>query len=53
MDQARTLEEKPGILAASLLPGFAYADVPQMGPSVLIMADGDAERGTAVLGVRH
>jgi microcystin degradation protein MlrC len=41
MDEARALEQQPGILAASILPGFAYADVPQMGPSVLIVADGD------------
>jgi microcystin degradation protein MlrC len=41
MDEARRVEEKPGILAASLLPGFAYADVPQMGPSVVVVADFD------------
>jgi microcystin degradation protein MlrC len=41
MEAARALERKPGILAASLLPGFAYADVPQMGPSVLVVSDGD------------
>jgi microcystin degradation protein MlrC len=42
MARARALEEGgPGILAASLLPGFAYADVPQMGPSVLVVADAD------------
>ena len=41
MDEARRLEEQPGILAVSLLPGFAYADVPQMGPSVIVVADGD------------
>jgi microcystin degradation protein MlrC len=44
MDEARALEQQPGILAVSLLPGFAYADVPQMGPSVVVVADGDAER---------
>jgi microcystin degradation protein MlrC len=49
MDEARALEERPGILAASLLPGFAYADVPQMGPAVVVVTDGDAElaRGEA------
>jgi microcystin degradation protein MlrC len=40
--EARDLERRPGILAVSLLPGFAYADVPQMGPSVVVVADGDA-----------
>ena len=37
----------PGIPAgdslASPLPGFAYADVPQMGPSVVVATAGDAE----------
>src|SRR5207244_5432918 len=43
MDDVRNLERQPGILSASLLPGFAYADVPQMGPSVVVVADGDAD----------
>src|SRR5437899_1097368 len=43
MAECRTLEKQPGVLAVSLLPGFAYADVPQMGPSVIVVADGDAE----------
>jgi microcystin degradation protein MlrC len=42
MEAARDLERQPGILAASLLPGFAYADVPQMGPSILVVSNGDA-----------
>jgi hypothetical protein len=43
MDEVRALEQKPGILAASLLPGFAYADVPQMGPSVVVVAEDEAQ----------
>ncbi|MBI3411371.1 MAG: M81 family metallopeptidase [Planctomycetes bacterium] len=43
MEEMRHTEKKPGILAASLLPGFAYADVPQMGPSLVVVADGDAD----------
>jgi microcystin degradation protein MlrC len=42
MREVGDLRKQPGILSASLLPGFAYADVPQMGPSVLVAADGDA-----------
>lgn len=42
MERLRRLEDEPGVLAASLLPGFAYADVPQMGPSVVVVTDGDA-----------
>ena len=37
MQRTRDLERQPGILAVSLLPGFPYADVPQMGPSVLVI----------------
>jgi len=43
IEAARALEQQPGILAASLLPGFAYADVPQMGPSLVVVSDGDPE----------
>jgi len=43
MQRIYDLERQPDILAASLLPGFAYADVPQMGPSVVVTADGDAD----------
>jgi microcystin degradation protein MlrC len=55
MAAARELEGQPGVLAASLLPGFAYADVPQMGPSVVVVADGDpalARREAAGLAAR-
>src|SRR5262249_52375498 len=41
MDEARAREAIPGVLAVSLLPGFAYADVPQTGPSVVVVTDGD------------
>jgi microcystin degradation protein MlrC len=43
MEEARAMERKPGILAVSLLPGFAYADVPQMGPSIIVVADKDPD----------
>ncbi len=42
MSAALKMQERPGVLCASLLPGFAYADVPQMGPSVVVVTDGDA-----------
>src|SRR5437763_2121850 len=42
MEEARAREVHPGVLAVSLLPGFAYADVPQMGPSIVVVTDGDA-----------
>jgi microcystin degradation protein MlrC len=50
MDDVRELEERPGVLAVSLLPGFAYADVPQMGPSVVAVTDNDPTLARHVAG---
>jgi microcystin degradation protein MlrC len=47
MQRARGLEQQPGILAASLLPGFAYSDVEQMGPSVVVVTDNDPQKAQA------
>ncbi len=35
------LERRPGILAASVACGYQYNDVPYIGPSVIVVADGD------------
>lgn len=35
------LEKCPGILAASVACGFQYNDVPYVGPSVIVVTDGD------------
>jgi microcystin degradation protein MlrC len=35
------LEQRPGILSASVSTGFPWADVPQLGASVFVVADGD------------
>jgi microcystin degradation protein MlrC len=37
------LEGRPKILAASVSGGYQYADVPYMGPSVIIATDGDQQ----------
>lgn len=37
------LEKHPGILAASVAGGFQYNDVPYVGPSVIVVADGDED----------
>ncbi len=43
VEEARRLErENPKILAVSVPVGYQYADVPQMGPSVIVVTDGDA-----------
>jgi microcystin degradation protein MlrC len=47
MERAHALEQQRGILAVSLLPGFAYADVEQMGPSVVVVTDNDQQRARA------
>ncbi len=43
MQAAIELEEQPGILAASVAAGYQYADVSAMGPSIVVVADGDVE----------
>lgn len=37
------VEKRPGILSATLSTGFPWADIPQMGASVIVVADGDRE----------
>ena len=43
MQMAKDLEKKPGILACSVAAGYQYADVPHMGPSVVVVTDGDID----------
>jgi microcystin degradation protein MlrC len=39
--EARRLAELPGVLSTSILLGFPYADVPEMGSSVLVATEND------------
>src|SRR5262249_47317923 len=48
MQMAREAETWPGMLSVSLMAGFPYADVPDMGPSVIVVADGDRNQAAAV-----
>jgi microcystin degradation protein MlrC len=41
MRMARKLEKQPGMLSISVMAGFAYADVPEVGASIIAVADGD------------
>jgi microcystin degradation protein MlrC len=41
VEESRRLEENPKILACSVSGGYQYADVPQMGPSVVVVTDAD------------
>ena len=43
MQAAIDLEKEPGILATSIAAGYQYADVPEMGPTIVVVADGDQE----------
>ena len=41
LDLARRAGERPGVLAVSMVAGFAWCDVPEAGTSVLVVADHD------------
>ncbi|MBT5193950.1 MAG: M81 family metallopeptidase [Rhodospirillaceae bacterium] len=41
MDDVRAAADQPGILDVTLFTGFAYADVPEIGATVVAIADGD------------
>lgn len=44
VNESRRLErENPKILAVSVSGGYQYADVPQMGPSVIVVTDNDPD----------
>ncbi len=43
MEAAIELEKQPGILATSIAAGYQYADVPWMGPCIVVVADGDQD----------
>ncbi len=46
-DRADQIRGRPGVLAASIVLGFAYADVPEMGTSSSVTTDGDADLAQA------
>lgn len=43
MASARAIEAREGVLTANVMPGFHAADIPSMGASVSVVADGDPE----------
>ncbi|PXY19442.1 M81 family metallopeptidase [Prauserella muralis] len=45
--KAAAIAERPGMLSASVVEGFPYADVPHMGMSCLAIHDGDAAAARA------
>ncbi len=43
VDASKELEKNPKILAVSVSGGYQYADVPSMGPSIVVVTDNDKE----------
>jgi microcystin degradation protein MlrC len=41
IDRARDIEQEPGVIAATVLGGFPFADVPFAGVATLVVTDGD------------
>lgn len=39
--QIHEAEQRPGIVSATISTGFPWADIPEMGASVIVVADGD------------
>ena len=44
LDKIAALKHEPGVLAASVNAGFYKADIPEVGPSAVIVGDGDDPR---------
>jgi microcystin degradation protein MlrC len=44
VEQARAYERQPGVFAVSINGGFAQADIEEVGPTVLVTAEGDMAR---------
>lgn len=47
-EQANQLEQKEGVLSVGVALGFPYADVQEMGTSVVVVTDGDVTQGANV-----
>src|SRR5438105_1143357 len=48
MAQAREAEEQAGMLSVNVMGGFYYADVPNMGPSIITVADANRTQAKVV-----
>ncbi len=49
-DEAEALRQRDNVLSISILLGFPYADVVEMGTSFLVVTDGDADGAASVAG---
>lgn len=48
VDRIKALEGKDGVLSISIIHGFPYADVPDLGTKVLVYTDADAPKAQAL-----
>ena len=48
VDRIKEREKEPGILSISVIHGFMAGDVPDMGAKIVVVTDGDAEKGAAL-----
>lgn len=48
IDRARAMEREPGVLAATVLGGFPFADVPFAGVAMIVVTDNDRARAQAL-----
>ncbi|MBM3550023.1 MAG: M81 family metallopeptidase [Alphaproteobacteria bacterium] len=48
VDETAAMEGKDGILSVSLVHGFSWSDFPEMGASVVVVADGDMGKAKAL-----
>jgi microcystin degradation protein MlrC len=48
VDRIKAMEGKDGVLSISIVQCFPYADVPELGSRVLVVADGDKAKADAV-----
>lgn len=49
-ESAKELNKRKDTLSHSIILGFPYADVPEMGSAVLVVTDNDTERATEIVG---
>jgi microcystin degradation protein MlrC len=48
LDMARALEREPGVLSVSINAGFPWADIPDAGPTAVVVGEGDEPRYQAM-----
>ncbi|MBI3865088.1 MAG: M81 family metallopeptidase [Planctomycetia bacterium] len=50
LEFVHAIEQRPGVLSVSVATGFPWADIPNMGPSVIAVADGNRALASSIAG---